>query len=719
MDEAGSSRKPSQAEGLEAVVDSMLDVHTGMGRYREALAALERMLREGKKPGRELLIRIETAGKAEDAIVRQRAAIILRLIREQREADEIVLLGNFLHDVRVGKEQKKAVLGSMRHFDSEERAGVLAEYLLCGGDCDAELYAVGLETLTELNKKGTLISMGRISMIGNGLESADSGLRERARGLLHVAAEHSLRAVLENPDVPKAEKLKLLSSKGYFVSHMPRSVSVLVDFMLESDIATQDEGIGCAARSTFGALMEEGLRLTEHHMERIVGMMTVDPSLSRVEPEQRENALWMLEKAVSSGMPIERKLQGWIMNAATGKWGCAGGPAEEEARARKICGLKGILLIFEKWLKELKGWVEYPFEGKEPETKWYFRPEDRRDIEADVGHPDAEVREAAKRVSECIRKIELVIFEGLAKGKIRIAAHHMAIIVGMLCAETRGDAPKAGHRVQAWRMLRHLVSSGVEVPDEQQLEIVKAAVSRLPERESGEYENAKLRKLYGLQVTGMLLAGLLEKAGAGKQAKGMEWPLQTQYRREIAYDNCHPDAEVADAAARVNELILKIAGKRKAGCGSLKPAQPAEERKVPDVDEILQAYVAAFRSGDAGGRTTAERVLEEAWAEAGEELAKKGKAEMGRNVHLLGRVETTRRPLEPPNRQDRKDDYLEAEITPIALDLQALEALIDKPGITPALQRALGRIAGRVEKGPEKETAGGRLWPPPNGGKKQ
>ncbi|MEW5996634.1 MAG: hypothetical protein AB1657_03500 [Candidatus Micrarchaeota archaeon] len=721
MDEGGSSQKPGETEGLEAVVEYILDGRNAdIGRFGEALEKLEGLLREGEKPGRELLNRIEIAAREGGTAVGQRAAAILKIIRAQREADEIALLRKFLHDRRVEKAQKRAMLGDGPHFASEERMDVLVEYLLTGADCDPELYVAGLETFTAMNKDGALISTRQISIIGKGLKSVDSELRGRAIGLLYIAVEHSLRAVLENPDVPEEEKLDLLSNKGYFVSRMPRSVSILVDFMLDSDAA--QGRMNYAAKSTFGALMAEGLKLTEHHVSRIVGMMTVDPSMSRVGPKQRENALWMLERVVSSGMPVERKLQGWIMNAATGKWQKEGKPvpAEEEMGARKLCGLKGILLILKRWLGELESWVENPWEGKEPETKWYFRPGDKRDIEADAEHPDEEIREAAKRAGGCIRDIEQKIFEGLAKGRISIASQHIPIIVGMLCTESRGDAPKPGHRAQAWRMFKQLVSSGAEIPDEQQLEIVKAAVSRIPGKDSAGFENARLRKIYGLQATELVLACLLEKAGGGEEAGGKEWPLQARYRREIALNTCHDDAEVSGAAVRVNELILRIIGKGEAGRSSPKPAQPG---MGTDADEILRAYIGGFRSGmegnpaeasgnreGVGDGITTERVLEEAWAEAGKELANQGDRYKLARVEAVGRAST--HPLV-------KDDFPETEITPVALNRQVLEALIDKPGIPPAVKRALRKIAERREGGPARETAGGRLWPPPNGGKKQ
>lgn len=365
-----------------------------------ASESLGRLIEKGAKFLEEDLCRIRDAAEGGDRVAKQRASGILRIMQGALEKEGTQRLRKLLFSSGVPRERKISALEYADYFASRrENTDVLVEFIT-GAECDDELFWIGLCTYTEISKEGCGLHITDVQLlyIGGALASPDEGLRARAEKIYEIAARHAPKRVLEHPDIPEAKKLELLAEKERFTSDMPRSVSVLVDFMLDSDLCFGDETIRQAARNTFKSLLEGGLLLTEYHVKRVVGMMVADPSLDVLQAEQRENAFWMFKQLVRNGFEIPRNHQGRIMKAAGEVWPRAKDePRKEEWRLKKLYGLKAIELILAVWLLEMK-------EGRK--SGWPFRPEDRALISYDTSHEDKELRDAAIRADALIDEID-------------------------------------------------------------------------------------------------------------------------------------------------------------------------------------------------------------------------------------------------------------------------------------------------------------------------
>ncbi len=383
--------------------------------YFAANQSLGRLIEEGAKFLEEDLCRIRDAAEGKDGAAKNRASGILKMMRGRLEMEETQRFRKFLSDEAVPREKKAAMMGYSDYIASRrENADVLVEFLT-GAMCDDGLFGVGIGTYIEINQggKGLHITDVQLSHIGRMLRSPDEATRERGERMYKVAALHVPRGLLEHPDIPEGKKVEMLGEKERFTSDMPRSVSVLVDFMLDSDLCSVNERIRQAARNTFQGLVEGGILLTEYHMKRIVGMMVADPSLDILQAEQRENAFWMLRQLVMNGFEIPRNHQGRMMKAAGEVWPrVKDEPRKEEWRLKKLYGLKGIELILAVWLVELK-------EGRK--SGWPFRPEDRALISYDTSHEDRELRDASIRVDALIDEIDDEI-SAVESAAMRIAA---------------------------------------------------------------------------------------------------------------------------------------------------------------------------------------------------------------------------------------------------------------------------------------------------------
>ena len=362
--------------------------------------SLGRRIEGGAKYPEEVLCEVRDASESENPIAKQRALGVIKIMESKLEMESTRRLWKHLFGANVPKEKKKSTLEYSGYFASRrENADVLVEFLT-SNVCDEELFKIGLGTYGEMNKEGMGLHITdvQLSYIGGALNSGEEAVRERGEKIYCIAAKYVPRGVLEHPAIPEKKKLEMLAEKERFTSDMPRSVSVLIDFMLDSDLCAVNESIREAARDTFQSLLDGGLLLTEHHLKRVVGMMVADPSLDILQAEQRENAFWMFKQLVRKGFEIPRNHQGRIMKSAGEIWPrVKDEPRKEEWRLKKLYGLKAIELILAVWLVELK-------EGRK--SGWPFRPEDRALISYDTSHEDKELRDAAIRVDALIDEID-------------------------------------------------------------------------------------------------------------------------------------------------------------------------------------------------------------------------------------------------------------------------------------------------------------------------
>ncbi len=361
---------------------------------------LGRLIEGGAKFLEGDLARIKDATESGAGVVKKRATGILKMMRRRLEKEETQRLRALLFDDEAARERKISVLEYSDYIASRrENVDVLIEFI-SANECDDELFRIGLETYAEINSEGCglHISEAQLFYIGGALNSISTEMRERGEMIYGIMALHVPKMLLEHPGIPDEKKVELLLDKERFAADMPRSVSVLIDFMLDNELCFANESIRQAARDTFQGLVEERLPLTEHHVKRIVAMVVADPSLDILQAEQRENAFWMFKQLVMNGYEIPRNYQGRIMKAAGEMWPKAKDePRKEEWRLKKLYGLRAAELVLAVLLVEMK-------EGRK--AGWPFRPEDRALISYDTSHEDDEIREAAVRAEALIDEID-------------------------------------------------------------------------------------------------------------------------------------------------------------------------------------------------------------------------------------------------------------------------------------------------------------------------
>lgn len=386
------------------------------------------------------LRRIKEATQGEEGAAKQRATGILKMMRYRLEKEETQRLRRLLFGEDVPWEKKISALEYADYIASRrENVDVLVEFI-SGDECDDEMFMIGFGTYLEINKEGggAHITDTQISYVGGALNSTGEAIRGRGGKIYEVMARHVPGKVLEHPGIPEDKKVKLLEEAERFTFDMPRSVSVLIDFMLDSDLCAVNERVGQAARGTFQVLLESGLFLTEHHVKRVVGAMVADPSLDTLQEAQRENAFWMFRQLVMNGIEIPRNYQGRIIKAAGEVWPRAKDePRKEEWRLKKLYALKAAELILAVWLMELK-------EGKK--AGWPFRPEDKALISYDTSHEDKELRDAAIVVDALIDQIDDEISD-VESASMRDAALRRARggLDDILCEYAKeGEAPPEG-----------------------------------------------------------------------------------------------------------------------------------------------------------------------------------------------------------------------------------------------------------------------------------
>lgn len=361
---------------------------------------LGRLIENGERFLEEDLAGIKDATESGAGVVKKRATGILKMMRRRLEKEETQRLRALLFDEDAARERKIAVLEYSDYIASRrENVDVLIEFI-SGNECDDELFRIGLGTYVEISSEGCglHITEAQLFYTGGALNSISTGMRERGERIYEIMARYVPKMLLEHPGIPEGKKVELLRNRERFASDMPRSVSVLIDFMLDNEMCFANEDICRAARDTFQSLVEGRLPLTEHHVNRIAAMAVADPSLDILQEEQRENAFWMFRQLVMNGYEIPRNCQGKIMKAAGEMWPRAKDePRKEEWRLKKLYGLMAAELVLAVLLVEMK-------EGRK--AGWPFRPEDRALISYDTGHEDKDIREIAVRVDALIDEID-------------------------------------------------------------------------------------------------------------------------------------------------------------------------------------------------------------------------------------------------------------------------------------------------------------------------
>lgn len=367
--------------------------------------ALGGLVEKGEKFLEEDLAKIKNATETGSGVAKKRATGILKMMRRRLEKEETQRFRALLFDEDATRERKISMLEYSEYISGRrENMDVLIEFI-SANECDAELFEIGLETYEEINRehRGSHITEAQLFYIGGALNSISTEMRERGERIYEIMALYVPKMVLEQPGIPNEKKVELLLDRARFAAGMPRSVGVLIDFMLDNESCSVDGDIREAAMSTFQSLVEERLPLTEHHVKRIVAMVVADPSLDVLQTEQRENAFWMFRQLVMNGYAIQRNDQGRIMKAAGEIWPKAKDePRKEEWRLKKLYGLRAAELVLAVLLVELKAGLK---------AGWPFRPEDRALISYDTSHEDEDIREAAVRVDALIDEIDDEISE--------------------------------------------------------------------------------------------------------------------------------------------------------------------------------------------------------------------------------------------------------------------------------------------------------------------
>ncbi len=349
----------------------------------------------------------------EKTAVQTRAKSILELVEGAKEGRELKRLSEFLFSPNAPENLKKSIVQDVSFFlANTARVDVLVRFMLDEGACRADNFEEGLKTYKELNSHGAAMTDAQVSVVGAKLVEGENAIR--AHELFELMAGSSLRTVLENKNVPEAEKAKIFENTGMFVSD-PRALGSLIGFMLDSDSLLTSQMLTGAARKCFLSAMAGGARLMEDHMIKIVGTLTAGPGKRALQSVQRENALWMFHQVVMQELPIPRdKCQGKVMNAAVEILPEEGTPGYAQQRERKIFGLKAVRLLLGDWYEMLRT-------GREAETKWHFRPEDLERLKVDTKHPDPEMRMEAMMVHEVLMKLLPLLDRGKDEKERRIS----------------------------------------------------------------------------------------------------------------------------------------------------------------------------------------------------------------------------------------------------------------------------------------------------------
>ena len=283
---------------LGLLVELILDhKNADMDIYMAAFRSLVSLIEAGVMVRKEDAWKIRSAAEGEEPIARQRAGGILRAMKRRMDIEHTQNLWKLLHSPGTPMEEKEKLLHCSENFSRRrENADVLVEFLL-GNMCDGNLFSIGKRAYDEVNQegKGAHITQAQLRLIGAALKGNCKEVADRAEELYAVAAKYAPRAVLEHPEIPVWKKKCLLEDKGLFVSDMPRSVSILVDFMLDSSLCVANEKawknmrdgdprrvISPAAMGTFESLVRGGLELDEAHKARNFRMMVSERICNRL-----------------------------------------------------------------------------------------------------------------------------------------------------------------------------------------------------------------------------------------------------------------------------------------------------------------------------------------------------------------------------------------------------------------------------------------------------
>lgn len=482
--------------------------------YQAAIANLEEYLKAGNELSAEDVEGIRAVADDGSHPGNARAKLMLRMVEGERERGELERLGSFLFNPDEEGRLKKAIVEDEAYFlANPERVDLLVRFMLDRELCKSEIFEAAMGTYRALNAHGAAITDAQVSMVGVKLLEGECALR--AHEFLELMLEASPRTVLENPNMPNDEKMRVLRRGGIFHTDQ-RAFGALLGFILDSELLLSSRGLGEAAERCFSEALGRGIVPKEDHVLKIVGTLTAGPGRRALQNVQRENALKMLQHMVNHDAPVPRgKCQGKVMNAAVEVLPARDSPGYEQQKERKIYGLRGMKIILGNWYEGLR-------EGRDVGRRWHFRPEDLEKLRADAKHPDPEVRMEAMMVGEVLMKL-LPLLEGEEGRDERVKS---AIDGYLNPGKQRRDTDeilgrylgKGGARASIARITRDGDETPQSIPDvemeitplaldgdlrargeeaaRRMIEKIKARrrVDKLPGEEMAEREAAKLKK---------------------------------------------------------------------------------------------------------------------------------------------------------------------------------------------------------------------------------